>query len=174
MWVSLAVVGWSTMSINLPSWKVLESVAPQTFFSVAILAPAAHAAATQGCLWQSLHCLLCSVWRGGRSMGEGSNEPEWASPADTDSTAWRNVCVTTTQGAGWISLCGSLWLNRSGSSRLLWKRYPLLAGAGCLKEKAKGHFVYSFKRIVSCIKEITSAAAVSWKMWTFSASFWWP
>jgi len=26
----------------------------------------------------------------------------------------------------------------------------------------------------SCIKEITSTAAVSWETWTFSASNWWP
>lgn len=109
---SLAVAGWSAVDINSPRWEVLGAVVPQTFFSVALLAPGSHAATSQGCLWQCLHCPLCSAWaqRGGRSRAE----PERTSPTDADSTSRRNVCVTTTQRPGWISLCESLWLNPSG------------------------------------------------------------
>lgn len=70
----LVVVGWSTMNVNLPNRGVLEAVVSQTFFSVAVLARAGHAATTQGCSWRSLHWGLCSVRRGGRSTGAGSSE----------------------------------------------------------------------------------------------------
>lgn len=143
------MVTWSTIDINLPNWEVLEAVVPQTFISVAIFGSSrscchCHRLSEAAPTLPSLSCL------------EGWQEHGSKQHQGTVSILGLEKCVYNHNPKGrmnklmWKPVTKSFWKR---GFRLFWKGYPLLVGTRCLKEKARGHLVYSFTCVASCIKK---------------------